>query len=421
MDSQEVAVLPGDIEQAKRDLRPVIRAAFLSLCLLALLNLAVTIGIVAIWFPHIKGAAAAATTTVVTAIVGAPLLAFALYGGFLPRVITFRASLQARERHARELASFHAFQVRVGRGLEMAEAEFRVHELIERSLVHVIPDARTELLMEGTTPLAALECVAVQNEPPSCSVGERMDCPAIRNAQTLHFSSSDHLDACPHLRERGPCVARCQPVLVGGQALGVLHTLLPEDATIDARTETMLDHLVDHAGTRLTLLRSSAETQLAAATDPLTGLLNRRSFDARVRAIGRAGMEYAVVLADIDHFKNLNDTHGHDVGDRALRVMAHAMRNSVRPEDIICRYGGEEFALVLPNCDERQAAEIIMRIREDVALAVDGAGLPKFTTSFGVASSFAGSELAEQLRAADMALYEAKERGRDRVEFATGL
>ena len=396
----------------------MVRRAFAGIAGLAVVNLAMTIGIIAIWFPNATGASAAATTTAVAALVGAPLLAIATWGVFVPRISAYRATLFARERVALEQSDFHAFQVRVARGLDMTEAEFRVYELVERSISHVVPNGRTEFLIEGPAAHSALECVAVHNEAPGCDVEEALDCPAIRTTQTLNFSSAEHLDACPHLRNRGPCVARCQPVLVGGAAVGVLHTLIAEDATFDPRSESMLDHLVDQVGARLTLLRSSAETQLAAATDPLTGLLNRRSFDSRVRAIGRTGMSYAVVLADIDHFKDLNDTYGHDVGDRALRTMAHAMRNSVRPEDIVCRYGGEEFALVLPSCDERRASEILMRIREDVDIAIQAAKLPRFTTSFGVADSSCSEDLSEQLRAADAALYTAKQNGRDRVEFA---
>mgnify|MGYP003377396968 CR=1 FL=1 len=148
----------------------------------------------------------------------------------------------------------------------MTEAEFRVHELVERSLAHVAPAARTELLIEGPAAHSTLECVALHNEAPGCDVEEAFDCPAIRTAQTLHFSSADHLDACPHLRERGPCVARCQPVLVGGSPIGVLHTLLTPDNELDVRSEAMLDHLVDNAikftsdGGRVTITVSEAGT-----------------------------------------------------------------------------------------------------------------------------------------------------------------
>lgn len=418
METEHAPILSEDVERARADTRPLIRRGFLGVCVLAVINLVMTIGIVAVWFPGLSGAAAAAATTAIAAVVGVPLLVVGTWVVFMPGFVRARAEVLARERRAVEQADFHAFQVRVARGLDMTEAEFRVHELVERSLAYVAPAARTELLIEGPSAHSTLECVALHNEAPGCAVEEAFDCPAIRTAQTLHFTSADHLDACPHLRERGPCVARCQPVLVGGSPIGVLHTLLPPDSELDVRSEAMLDHLVDQVGARLSLLRSSAETQLAAATDPLTGLLNRRSFDARVRAIARTGMDYAVVLADIDHFKDLNDTYGHDVGDRALRTMAHAMRNSVRPEDIVCRYGGEEFALVLPSCDERRASEILMRIREDVEIAIQSAELPRFTTSFGVADSNCSEELSEQLRAADAALYTAKQNGRDRVEFA---
>ena len=99
-----------------------------------------------------------------------------------------------------------------------------------------------------------------------------------------------------------------------------------------------------------------AETQLQASTDTLTGLLNRRSFSERVAAVPAHLYPVAVAMADLDHFKTLNDTYGHETGDRALRLFARVLRDSLRTSDVASRYGGEEFAIAFPDCSAVDAS-----------------------------------------------------------------
>jgi len=120
------------------------------------------------------------------------------------------------------------------------------------------------------------------------------------------------------------------------------------------------------------------------------------------------------VMADLDHFKELNDTHGHDVGDRALRVFVSVFKSVLRPGDLACRYGGEEFVVALPNCDGENATRVCDRIREALALASLDGSIPVFTSSFGVAPPRLGATLQDLVAEADIALYEAKGAGRDR-------
>lgn len=161
-----------------------------------------------------------------------------------------------------------------------------------------------------------------------------------------------------------------------------------------------------------------------ASTDALTGLLNRRAFqDALRRDLARAsrsGDPLGVVIADVDHFKRVNDTHGHPAGDEVLRVFAQIFRDSVREGDVAARWGGEEFALVLPATDVAGAAVVAERIRgrlEQATIPV-GACSVRVTASFGVAALRAGPgdlPIDELVRRADEALYEAKHAGRNQV------
>ena len=118
----------------------------------------------------------------------------------------------------------------------------------------------------------------------------------------------------------------------------------------------------------------------------------------------------AVAMADLDHFKALNDTYGHETGDRALRLFARVLRDSLRSSDIISRYGGEEFAIAFPDCSAMEATRALNTVRAQLDAAITVGGLPKFTSSFGITDAEPGEELADVLRRADDALLLAKRR-----------
>jgi diguanylate cyclase (GGDEF)-like protein len=127
----------------------------------------------------------------------------------------------------------------------------------------------------------------------------------------------------------------------------------------------------------------------------------------------RGNQTFALALGDLDQFKQLNDTHGHEAGDRALRVFARVLRETMRDHDLVARYGGEEFAFALPGLDEERAASVLERVRSALVSACNGG--PVFTASFGITDSTRGTSLDELLRIADDGLYRAKQGGRDRI------
>jgi diguanylate cyclase (GGDEF)-like protein len=166
------------------------------------------------------------------------------------------------------------------------------------------------------------------------------------------------------------------------------------------------------------LIASDIRHRAHSTLDQLTGLLNRRALEPRFAEIAQqAALSHqpvSVVLGDIDHFKRVNDEHGHAVGDDVLREVAAALRGSLRSFELLYRYGGEEFLLLLPGADEDAAARIAATLRAAVA-ALYPAGL-EVTCSFGVAT--ATTDFDGLLPSADAALYAAKRNGRNRVERA---
>jgi two-component system cell cycle response regulator len=164
-----------------------------------------------------------------------------------------------------------------------------------------------------------------------------------------------------------------------------------------------------------------------AITDALTGLPNRRyltnHLNAHIGREGRSTKPLAVMMVDIDHFKAVNDTYGHPVGDEVLRTVANRLSRELRGYDTVARWGGEEFAVVLPDAGPAAAAGVAERLRSAVgshAVAVSAAiGEIKVTVSIGVAIEERGRTTGQELlAAADAALYEAKRTGRNRVSIA---
>lgn len=176
---------------------------------------------------------------------------------------------------------------------------------------------------------------------------------------------------------------------------------------------------------QLALLQDQlANLQQQAITDPLTQLHNKRHFnvslETEMERTRRSQQPTSLILADLDHFKTINDTHGHTTGDRVLVAAASLLKSELRMIDIPCRYGGEEFAIILPSTPLLTAIQVAERLRGALANAEIGAGAARLsvTGSFGVASFYPQQQRATPLsllERADEKLYRAKSEGRNRV------
>lgn len=313
-------------------------------------------------------------------------------------------------------------QTKVYKALEMADDEQAALEVVGRTLGAVLPDRPAELLLADNSKANLEQSVVSGPVPdgPGCPVNSPFSCVAVRGGAAVTFESSRAIDACPHLRDRGgdPCSAVCVPVTFMGRAMGVLHVTgeehaLPQPVEIDA-----LSSLSAQAGARIGMLRTMTRTSLQASTDGLTGLMNRRTFQSRIRAMRRGGVQFSLVMADLDHFKRLNDTHGHEMGDRALTTFCSVAETMLRQGDLMARWGGEEFAFALVGVSPRAAAEVLDRVRLELSVRLSTSDLPGFTASFGVVDASACDSLDDAVRRADDALYAAKASGRNQVLVA---
>ena len=200
--------------------------------------------------------------------------------------------------------------------------------------------------------------------------------------------------------------------------------LVLETQRVAERNRTLEEKLTKASG-EVTELKQHLETvQREALTDSLTGIPNRKSFDVRLREAARDAMEHdehlCLLLADIDHFKRFNDQFGHQIGDQVLRLVARTLTDSVKGRDTSARFGGEEFAIILPQTALAEARIVAEHIREGLMRRkVVGRGKAQdygsITLSFGLAEYRPGEPLASLVERADTALYRAKREGRNRV------
>jgi diguanylate cyclase len=161
-----------------------------------------------------------------------------------------------------------------------------------------------------------------------------------------------------------------------------------------------------------------ASLELVATRDPLTGAFNRSGFDhawqREKSVVDRKDSRLSLAFIDLDHFKNVNDTYGHNVGDRVLSMFADIVRTVIRPSDVFSRYGGEEFVLLLPDVSAEDSVIVLQRIKERTQRLAN----PKVTFSAGIAEVHKDDVKDDVVKVADAAMYEAKAQGRDRIVVA---
>lgn len=261
------------------------------------------------------------------------------------------------------------------------------------------------------------------------------ECWSVR-LSTIHIVKNTDIDPiCPHLKTFPERPYICAPMIAQGELLGMLHITLEDKASqIPKETQEkyfnskkiVIASLLEHYAPPLTSLRLRETLRIQSIHDPLTGLFNRRhmqktlQFEAQ-RAI-RHDISLGIIMIDVDHFKRFNDKYSHEAGDIILKELGAFLKKYVRQEDIACRFGGEEFVLILPETsleDSKAKAETLRKkIEDELTINYHGNTL-SITISLGVAAfPEHGPTTDEVINASDRALYVAKSEGRNRVVVA---
>lgn len=340
---------------------------------------------------------------------------------------TMRRTNQALAGTVRQLEAFHRDGAALSRMAELLQSctqRDEAYTIVQETGAQLFPESSGSLFIYRESRDALEHVSSWGGRPPASPILAPEECWALRLGSP-HFVPSAGTIRCRHAHSEVSSYV-CMPVQGQGQVLGLLHIAVEVGMRTMRPTresERRLRALGTRVGPALANLKLRDALREMALRDGLTGLYNRRYLeDALTRELHRAergGKPVSVVMIDVDHFKHFNDKFGHDAGDFVLSALGRAILKSIRPSDIACRYGGEEFAVVLAETTLESARERAEQMRlaiRETHLTRLGQTLPPPTASFGVAVYPGhGMNPAELLKAADRALYHAKEGGRDLV------
>lgn len=256
------------------------------------------------------------------------------------------------------------------------------------------------------------------------------DCWALRRGG-IHVVEHGRGARCDHA-SKGAAATLCIPMIAQSDTVGIFHMVPGPSAvhpeTIPAPVQNVAKAAADQIALALSNIRFRDVLKSQSIRDPLTNLFNRRymeeSLERELHRATRTGVPVAIVMIDLDHFKRFNDTHGHRAADKMLAIFANHLQRSVRLDDIVCRYGGEEFVLILPGTGLQEATPRVEQAKAETRSLTLETGLgtsDPLTFSAGIAIfPHHGLDAETLLAAADRALYDAKSAGKDRLVIAGG-
>jgi len=351
---------------------------------------------------------------------------------------TMAARLQARVRDEETIKEGLAARVteldllnRMGELFQACLSVEEAYAVISRLAPRMFPtDSGAVLALNPAR--TTLEVVAAWGALPLHGTFPAEACWALRNSRPHVVEAKRASVLCEHLPSPPPAAYMCTPLVAQGNSLGVLYVSSDRQADdeqpgLSEAKQHLADTVAAQVGLGLANVQLREILRIQSIHDPLTGLFNRRymaeTLEREVHRARRSGHALGVLMLDIDGFKQQNDAFGHDAGDAILVELAALLQRKLRREDIACRYGGEEFVLVLPDASIENAGRRAEQLRDAVRrmrVPHKDIVLGPVTVSIGV-SAFPdhGADGAALLKAADMALYEAKKAGRDRVMLAS--
>lgn len=313
--------------------------------------------------------------------------------------------------------------------LQICASPPEAYEVVAGHLERLLPESNGDVFaIESTRNLMAV--IASWGAPGlTQAVWPPEDCCAIRAGGLHARMESPRGLTCRHFSSGVPPAYICLPMSALGETLGLLHISAPSSAIFTPSRLALIKKIGEYAALRLANLKLRDKLHDQSIRDPLTGLYNRRYLEATLeQELHRSTRRHTglgVIMADIDKFKSCNDTFGHDAGDYVLKEISSLLRRAVRAGDIVCRYGGEEFLILLPDSSPesaREKAEQMCCSISELKLEHAGRSLGRITISLGISFTRDGELRTDDLlHYADQALYEAKRQGCNRVCVSESL
>jgi diguanylate cyclase (GGDEF)-like protein/PAS domain S-box-containing protein len=308
-----------------------------------------------------------------------------------------------------------------------------VQRVMERSMPRIFPGSTGQIgVMNAAKTVESVSRWGVSSSTEPTYPGEQ--CWAVRRGQVHAMSEGGGTPFCAHVRRGQGHASLCVPMIVRGEVMGVLYVSGPSDrrsdtpmnGSVSAMTQEFAVAVAGVIGMTLASVRSRQGTPSGAVRDPLTNAYSRQyleeMLESELRRAGRKQRRLGAIVVDVDHFRRFNETYGQETGDMFLKELANTLRSRIRREDVVCRYGGEEFVMILPEASAEATRQCAEQVREDARLIrvqAKGKTAEAMTVSVGVAVYPDHGVTPENLlSAAQGALTQAKNQGRNRVAIA---
>lgn len=351
-----------------------------------------------------------------------------------------RRSVELRQ-HLDAYAELHERTTRMNRESSiLSELNDLLQSCLSASEAYPIIASRAQMLLPGRSGAIAIIANSRNLVETHSSWGPHalrdqafapQDCWALRKGRPHVSKRNDAELSCGHLSNSQSAVTLCMPMMAHGETLGLL-CIGADTTTRPTEVEEfpemrLIRSLSEHSSLALANLQLREVLRSQSVRDALTNLYNRRYMeeflDGQMARATRNNSSLALMMLDVDHFKQFNDSFGHDAGDMVLRNLGNLLLGYLRREDVVCRYGGEEFTVILPDASREAAslrAEQLRAAVKDIALDFRGQALPTISISVGLAVfPVDGTTRETLLKSADTALYKAKSNGRDCVVLAS--